>query len=160
MSNQAGPFLLTALVLALGLPLAEGAAEHVAPQRSLAPGPTPGVPLGQGEAVRTGNTLYIAARVGIDPRTGNIPPERAREARLVMEGLKQSIARAGLQMDDLVSVTVFSTDLTLNEAFNAVYQDYFRDHYPVRAVVGASTLARGAHFEVTAIAVKPPHLLL
>jgi hypothetical protein len=26
--------------------------------------------------------------------------------------------------------------------------------------VGASTLTRGAHFEITAVAVKPPHLQL
>jgi 2-iminobutanoate/2-iminopropanoate deaminase len=77
-----------------------------------------------------------------------------------MDGVQRTVATAGLKMDDLVSVTVFSTDLSLIETFNAVYQGYFRGHYPARAFVGASTLTRGAHFEITAVAVKPPHLQL
>lgn len=160
-SQAAGPFLLTAIALALALPLAQGAAEHDAQRSYVAPGVPSGVTLtAQTAAVRSGNTLYIAGHLGIDPHTGHVPEDRAAEARLVMEAVRGTVASAGLQMDDLVSVTVFSTDLSLNETFNAVYQDYFRGHYPARAFVGASTLLRGAHFEVTAVAVKPPHLQL
>lgn len=160
MKTQAGPFLLAAVALALGLPLAEGSAEP-APQRSyVAPRSISGGPTPQSDAVRTGNTLYIAGHLGLDPRTGEVPPDRAVEARLLMEAVGRTVASAGLQMDDLVSVTVFSTDLTLNETFNAVYRHYFHGHYPARAFVGASTLARGAHFEITAVAVKLPHLQL
>jgi 2-iminobutanoate/2-iminopropanoate deaminase len=110
--------------------------------------------------VRTGNTLYLAGHLGIDPHTGGVPADRTTEARLLMDGVQRTVATAGLKMDDLVSVTVFSTDLSLIETFNAVYQGYFRGHYPARAFVGASTLTRGAHFEITAVAVKPPHLQL
>lgn len=160
MKTQAGPFLLAAVALALGLPLAEGSADP-APQRSyIAPRSLPGGPTLQSDAVRTGNTLYIAGHLGLDPRTGEVPQDPTAEARLLMEAVRQTVASAGLQMDDLVSVTVFCTDLALNETFNAVYQHYFRGHYPARAFVGASTLSRGAHFEITAVAVKPPHLQL
>jgi 2-iminobutanoate/2-iminopropanoate deaminase len=159
MKTQAGP-LLTLLTLALALPLVEGAAEHPGERSHLDPRSQVAGPGAQSDAVRTGNTLYLAGHLGIDPRTGDVPADRATEARLLMDAVQRTVGTAGLKMDDLVSVTVFSTDLSLSETFNAVYQDYFRGHYPARAFVGASTLARGAHFEVTAVAVQPPHMQL
>jgi len=160
MKTQAGPFLLTALALALALPFAEGSAEHPSERSYVVAHAPAGGPGALSAAVRTGNTLYLAGHLGIDPHTGGVPADRATEARLLMDGVQRTVATAGLKMDDLVSVTVFSTDLSLIETFNAVYQGYFRGHFPARAFVGASTLTRGAHFEITAVAVKPPHLQL
>jgi len=57
-------------------------------------------------------------------------------------------------MDDLVSVQVFGTDFTLYQKFNDVYRTYFHDQFPARAFIGAASLIRGAHFELTGIAVK------
>jgi 2-iminobutanoate/2-iminopropanoate deaminase len=57
-------------------------------------------------------------------------------------------------MDDLVSVTVFCTDLSLYDSFNTVYSGYFHGHYPARAFIGASQLVRGAHFEVMGVAIR------
>ena len=58
-------------------------------------------------------------------------------------------------MSDLVSVTVYCTDLDLYDKFNAVYRSYFKDNYPARAFVGTAKLVRGAHFEIAGVAVKP-----
>jgi 2-iminobutanoate/2-iminopropanoate deaminase len=60
-------------------------------------------------------------------------------------------------MDDLVSVTVYCTDLQLFDSFNAIYRGYFHGHYPARAFIGVAALLRGAHFEVAGIATKPRH---
>jgi 2-iminobutanoate/2-iminopropanoate deaminase len=160
MTTQAGPLLLAALALVLGLPLAEGAAEHPRERSYRAPASPSGTPVGQSAAVRTGNTLYLAGHLGLDPYTGEVPPQRAAEARLLMQAVEHTVAAAGLRMDDVVSVTVFSTDPTSDETFNAVYQGYFHGHYPARAVVGANRLSRGAHFELSAVAVRAPHLQL
>ncbi len=58
-------------------------------------------------------------------------------------------------MDDLVSVTVYCTDLSLYDSFNRTYAGYFRGKHPARALVGVANLLRGGHFEVQGIAVKP-----
>jgi|SRR5580698_2137097 2-iminobutanoate/2-iminopropanoate deaminase len=160
MTTQTGPLLLAALALVLGLPLAQGAAEHPQERSYVAPAGLTAVPLAQSAAVRTGNTLYLAGHVGLDPLTQQVPAQRATEARLLMQAVERTVTAAGLQMDDVVSVTVFSTDPTADEIFNAEYQAHFHGHYPARAVVGASRLARGAHFELSAVAVRPPHLRL
>jgi enamine deaminase RidA (YjgF/YER057c/UK114 family) len=51
-------------------------------------------------------------------------------------------------------VQVFSTDFGLYQKFNDVYRTYFHEQFPARAFVGVASLIRGAHFEITAVAVK------
>ncbi len=106
------------------------------------------------EAVLVGNTLYIAGHVGLDAKTGAPPASAEDEAKMVMEGVKQTVEQAGLTMDDVASVQIFCTDLKLYDTFNAVYKTYFHDNYPARAFIGAASLVRGARFEVMGIAVK------
>jgi len=106
------------------------------------------------DAVLTGNTLYIAGHIGIDAKTGQAARDPEVEATLVLDAVKQTVKAAGLTMDDLVSVTVFCTDLGLYHSFNKIYQSYFHEKYPARAFIGVGHLLRGAHFEVQGVAVK------
>src|SRR5580765_7471433 len=65
------------------------------------------------DGVLVGNTLYIAGHIGLDAKT-DLPPASAEdEARLVMEGIKQTVESAGMSMDDMVSMQIFCTDLKL-----------------------------------------------
>jgi len=116
-----------------------------------------GVPLPFSNAVMVGDTLYVAGHLGLDPKTGKVSDSADVEARAVMDSVKHTIESAGLQMDDLVSVTIYCTDLELYDAFNSVYRTYFHGHYPARAFIGINRLVRGAHFEVAGIAAKPTH---
>jgi 2-iminobutanoate/2-iminopropanoate deaminase len=84
-----------------------------------------------------------------------MPPASAEdEARLVMDGIKQTVESAGLTMDDVVSFQIFCTDLKPYDTFNGVYKTYFHGDYPARAFVGAAALLRGGRYEVTGIAIK------
>ena len=107
------------------------------------------------QAVMVGGTLYVAGHIGLDPKTQKAVLETDPEAHAVMDAVKHTIESAGLQMDDLVSVTVYCTDLDLYDAFNAVYRTYFHGKFPARAFIGVKNLVRGAHFEVSGIATKP-----
>lgn len=104
------------------------------------------------DAVRAGDTLYISGRLGLDRQTHRPPAEAADEARLVLDDLAGVLAHAGLSMDDLVMVTIFASDISLFETFNAVYLTYFDGDLPARAFVGSGPLLFGARFELTAIA--------
>jgi 2-iminobutanoate/2-iminopropanoate deaminase len=106
------------------------------------------------DAVLAGNTLFIAGHIGFDPKTSMPPASAEEEARLVMEGIKQTVESAGFTMDDVVSIQVFCTDLKLYDTFNAIYKTYFHGDYPARAFVGADKLLRGGRYEVMGIAVK------
>ena len=116
-----------------------------------------GTPLPFSNAVMVGDTLYVAGHIGLDPKTQKAPDSTDVEAHAVMDSVKHTLESAGLQMDDLVSVTIYCTDLELYDAFNSVYRTYFHGHYPARAFIGVNRLVRGAHFEVVGVAAKPAH---
>jgi 2-iminobutanoate/2-iminopropanoate deaminase len=141
--------LLTIAVLLVPPPA--GAANRSYVEHPVTPG---SAPLPFSDAVRSGDTLYIAGHLGLDAQTGNAPADPALEARLVMDAVKHTVESAGLTMDDLVSVTVYCTDLQLYDTFNTVYRSYFHGHYPARAFIGSGKLLRGAHFEVQGVATK------
>jgi regulator of ribonuclease activity A len=105
------------------------------------------------DAVRAGDTLYLAGRIGIDPATGKPPPALADEARLVLDDLRRVLTAAGMTTADLVMVTIFAPDVADFAAFNAVYLDYFDGPLPARAFLGSGPLLFGARFELTATAV-------
>ena len=106
------------------------------------------------DAVLTGNTLYLAGRIGLDPKTGKAPDKIEDEIKLLLDGEKDVLAQAGMTMDDLVYVQISCTDLSLFDKFNAAYKTYFTKEFPARQFVGAGSLLRGGHFELQAIAVK------
>lgn len=106
------------------------------------------------DAILAGNTLYLAGRIGLDPKTGKAPDKIEDEIKLLLDGEKDVLAQAGMSMDDLVYVQISCSDLTLFDKFNGIYKTYFSNEFPAREFVGAGSILRGGHFELQAIAVK------
>ena len=106
------------------------------------------------DGVQVGNTVYLAGRIGIDPKTGEPPSRINEEIRLMLDGFKATLAEAGMTMDDLVYVQVFCPDLSLYDQFNRGYRSYFSEDFPARAFIGSGPLLRGGHFEMQGIAVR------
>jgi len=115
------------------------------------PGDTAALPFSA--AVLAGNTLYLSGKIGLmaDRRVPATPEE---EARIVLDDVKSTLQKAGMSMDDLVSVQVFCSDLSYYDAFNRVYRTYFTKEFPARAFIGSGPLLFKARFEVQAIAVR------
>lgn len=139
-------------VLASGVVGAVSATQDSSPRAINLPGRTTSAPFS--DAVLAGDTLYVAGRLGMDPETGRPPATAEQEAHNVLDGIQAVLAEADMTMDDLVSVQVFCSDVSLYGAFNSVYREYFNADPPARAFLGSGTLLFGARFEVTGIAVK------
>lgn len=106
------------------------------------------------DAVLVGDTLYLAGRIGLDPKTSRPPATAEEEARNVLDQFKSVLAAADMSMDDLVSVQVFCSDVSLFDTWNKIYPGYFTKEMPARAFIGSGPLLFGAHFEMQAVAVK------
>jgi reactive intermediate/imine deaminase len=147
---------LSSLVLSCGVLLSSIATTASADtaRRYLVPDPAANRPLSQ--AVLVKDTLYVSGALGLD-KAGQVPADVKVEIKTALDLIKQAVESAGLKMDDMVSVQVFCTDLTLFETFNEIYRTYFHGHFPARAFLGADKLLRGAHFEIMGIAVKDTH---
>ncbi|MGB8061472.1 MAG: Rid family hydrolase [Candidatus Sulfotelmatobacter sp.] len=105
------------------------------------------------DAVIVGDMLYLSGRIGLD-EFKRIPIDIDAEARNLMENVRAVLQKAGMQLDDLVYVQVFCTDVSLWERFNRIYRSYFKNKMPARAFIGSGRLLFGAHFEVQGIAIK------
>ena len=106
------------------------------------------------DAVLVGDTLYLSGRIGIDPATGVAPASVDDELRLLFDGVEKVLAQAGMTMDDLVSVQIFSPDVALWEQFNQAYLKRFSKELPARAFLGSGPLLRNGRFEMVGIAVR------
>jgi 2-iminobutanoate/2-iminopropanoate deaminase len=106
------------------------------------------------DGVLVGDTLYLSGRIGIDPVTGRAPADLDAEIKLLLDGVESVLAESGMSMDDLVSVQIFSPDLSLWEPFNAAYVKRFGRDLPARAFIGSGPLLLGGRFEIMGIAVR------
>ena len=116
------------------------------------PGKRPGLPYS--DAVLSGNTLYVAGRIGFKPGTREVPADPQEEARLMLDQVRAVLGQAGMEMNDLVYIQIFCSDVSLFDKFNEVYRQYFSGDLPARAFIGSGPLLFGAHFEIIGIAEK------
>ena len=141
-------FLLLLLTPAINT-YADDARTYVNPGK---PG-TEGLPFSG--AVKVGDTMYLSGDIGLTEDM-QVPGDPKDEARLLMESFQATLAGAGYTMDDLVTVTVYCSDVKHYADFNEVYRSYFKESFPARAFVGSGTLLFNARFEMQGIAVKRP----
>jgi 2-iminobutanoate/2-iminopropanoate deaminase len=119
---------------------------------------TPNAPAAIGpysQAILAGNTLYLAGQIAIDPATNQVRSGTIEEeTRLVLDNLKAVVEAAGMTMANIVSTTVFLSDLNEFPRMNAVYATYFPANPPARATVQVARLPRDVKIEIAAIAVR------
>ncbi len=138
--------------LAAGAGLGPGAAKAAPVRKHINLPGKPALPFS--DAVLVGDTLYLAGRIGLDSKTGKPPATAEEEARIVLDQFKAVLAAADMTMDDLVSVQVFCSDVSLFGTWNAIYPTYFTKELPARAFIGSGPLLFGARFEMQAVAVR------
>jgi reactive intermediate/imine deaminase len=72
-------------------------------------------------------------------------------ARRVFDNLRAVAEAAGGNLDQVVKLTIFLTDLGNFATVNSVMEDYFQQPYPARAAVGVASLPKGVDVEADAI---------
>ena len=103
------------------------------------------------QAVRCGDTVYLAGQIGLDPATMQMVDGIEAQIRRVFDNLKAVAAAAGGSLDDCVKVNVYLTDLGHFAKVNEIMATYFREPYPARAAIGVASLPRNALVEVDAV---------
>jgi reactive intermediate/imine deaminase len=105
------------------------------------------------QAMRCGDTVYLAGQIGLDPATMELVTGVEPQIRRVFENLKAVATAAGGGLDDVVRLTVYLTDFSNFTRLNDIMATYFTAPYPARATLGVASLPRGAHVEIDAIMV-------
>jgi 2-iminobutanoate/2-iminopropanoate deaminase len=111
----------------------------------------PGMPFSNG--YMAGNTLYVAGQEG--PTNGKLEgTDITAQTTNAIAAIERIVKLAGFQMKDIVSVTVYITDLNDVPKMNEVYKQLMPDPKPARATVQVAGLIGGAKIEISAIAVR------
>ncbi|NTV59013.1 MAG: RidA family protein [Deltaproteobacteria bacterium] len=105
------------------------------------------------QAVSTGNLLFTAGQVAIDPATGKLVEGGIRDqTRQVMENLRAILTAARTDFTKVVKSTVFLQDIKTFADFNQVYAAYFPSEPPARSTFQVGALPLGAMVEIEMIA--------
>ena len=104
------------------------------------------------EAVRVGDTLYLAGQMGVAEGLKLVPGGIESETRQALANMKAVLERHGSSLDHVVKVTVMLADMAEWPAMNAVYMQHFRSRLPARSAFGSSGLAFGGRVEIECIA--------
>ena len=104
------------------------------------------------QAISTGKLVFLSGQIPLDPATMELTGDdfEAR-ARRVFDNLKAVAQAAGGDLDRIVKVTIYLTDLANFATVNTVMAEYFAEPYPARAAVGVASLPKGADVEAEAI---------
>ena len=101
-----------------------------------------------------GNTLYVAGHQGPDSNGKVTGTDITLQTTNAIAAVKQVAEEAGFEMTDIVSVTVYITDLNDVPKMNEVYRKLIPDPKPARVALQVAGLIGGAKIEIAAIAVR------
>lgn len=106
------------------------------------------------QAVRAGDTVYVAGQIPVDPATNQVVAgDAATQARRVFENIAAILEAAGTSLDRVVKTTIFLVDVDDFAVVNAVYAEFFGGK-PARSTVQVAALpGGGSRLQVDAIAV-------
>lgn len=117
----------------------------------------PGVPDSRGygfvQCVRAGPLAFVTGQLGVDENYVVVSHEFAPQARRAFDNLARCLDAAGSRLSDILSMTVFITDMRDREAFLAIRKEKLGADLPTSLLAAVLPLGRvGCLIEMQAIA--------
>ena len=104
--------------------------------------------------VRVGHMLYLSGQIALNPDTMELNAANTEtEVRQIFKNIDAVLQAGGADLNDIVKLTVFITDLEQFNSVNVVMSELLSPPYPARSTVQVAALPRSATVEVEAIAV-------
>jgi 2-iminobutanoate/2-iminopropanoate deaminase len=142
------------LVFLIGLFVMSSAVTALAQEREMII-PVPQSAYSQAVKVKGGTLVFLSGVGPADEKGGLVAPgDFAGQVRATWENMRRILAKAGGSLDDIVTMTVYTTERRWGEIFTDMRKDVFKTGYPSSAFVEARKLRTpGAFLEIQAIAV-------
>ena len=107
------------------------------------------------QAVGTGNLVYTAGQIPLDPATGKMVEGTIQaQVEQALNNLQAVLEAAGSGLGQVIKTTVFLQDMDDFAAMNDVYARFFSAEPPARSAVEVARLPLGALVEIEAVAVR------
>lgn len=106
------------------------------------------------QAIVHNDVIYLSGQLAVNPDTGekefgSIEDETLR----VLKNIEIILEEVGSNRNDIIRATLYIPDISLWDAVNKVYTDFFKDHKPARSVVPTRELHFGFKIEIDIVAV-------
>jgi reactive intermediate/imine deaminase len=104
------------------------------------------------QAIQTNGLVFMSGQIPLDPATMElVEGDFEARARRVFDNLRAVAEAAGGDLNSIVKLTVYLTDLSNFATVNSVMTEYFDEPYPARAALGVASLPKGADVEAEAV---------
>jgi reactive intermediate/imine deaminase len=104
------------------------------------------------QAVKVNHTVYLSGQIPLVPATMTmVEGDITAQITQVFENLQAVAHAAGGELNDIVKLNVFLTDLSHFPIVNEIMGRYFHEPYPARAAIGVAALPKNAGVEMDGI---------
>ena len=104
------------------------------------------------QAVKVNQTVYLSGQIPLVPETMElVEGEMEAQIKRVFDNLNAVAQAAGGNIENIVKLNVFLTDLSHFPLVNQVMAEYFQEPYPARAAIGVAALPKGAQVEMDGV---------
>ncbi len=102
--------------------------------------------------VTGGSTIYLSGQIPLVPETMEmIDGDISTQINQVFKNLTAVCKASGGNLNDIVKLNIFLTDLNNFPIVNEIMAQYFDKPYPARAAVGINELPKGSQVEMDGV---------
>lgn len=122
-------------------------------KRTISTDEAPAAVGGYSQATTDGDVLFTAGQLPVTAEDELLEEEPVDvQARQCLENVRSILAAEGLDMDDVLKMTVYLDDVDDFAEMNETYASFFGDEPPARSAVEVGAVPKGAALEIEAIA--------
>lgn len=104
------------------------------------------------QGIKSNNFLFVSGQIPLDPVTSELVEGSIKDQVIqVISNLRNICLESNSDLNDIVKLTIYLTDLSNFAEVNELMMEYFSEPYPARATVEVSGLPLGVSIEMDAI---------
>jgi 2-iminobutanoate/2-iminopropanoate deaminase len=112
------------------------------------------------QAQRVGDLIFVSGQASIDLNGEIVAGDFEAQARQSIENLSKVLKAGGSNLDKLVKVTIYVTDISKFDVVMKLRQEYFSFPYPADTICEVKSLALPElQFEIEAVALAEGEIL-
>ena len=104
------------------------------------------------QAIQWGDVVFISGQVAFIPSTTELNNDTfENEVNQVIDNLDAICKEAGGNLDNILKLSIFLTDLSNFDAVNNLMKQRFSEPFPARSTIEVSRLPKDVNIEIDAI---------
>ena len=103
------------------------------------------------QAIRSGQIVYLSGQIPLLPESMEIATGIENQIRQVFNNIDAVVRASGGNMDQIVKLNIYLTDMTHFALVNQIMAEFFNKPYPARAALGVAELPKNVAVEMDGI---------